>query len=497
LGADYTLGPRTTLSGLVSGFSNKLILQEGGHSDTWLNGQLITAIAVKHGEVNHWRHLMGNLNFRHSFNQGQQVSLDLDYLYYDNNNPHAYTNRYSPGGEITDWQEQLSVGKQTPIRLWVGKADYLKNFGSKTKLEAGLKATLSQLDNDVLVSRLQEGEWIGDPEYTAQMDMREDIGAAYANLSHQLSPKTKLQAGLRYEYTRTDVGTPEAPQLIRRRYGYFFPSVFLSRDLSKGSSVQASYGRRITRPTYNNLAPFVYFSDPNTFYSGNISLQAAITDAWQATYRFKESYLLSLGYSYDKHPIIRWQVHVDPQTNKQYARAENLENAQTYSLTFSFPVRITHWWQMQYTLLGIWQRNRTTYEGAPVQVQAGNGRINFTQTFTLPHDFTLELTGFYQSRSLMGIAYMKALGTFNPGLQKKLKKEAGTLRLTVDDVFWTMRFQMINDQPALHLNQRFRGLFSEPRIVRLTYSRNFGNKHVKAATRHGTGSEEERKRVNN
>jgi hypothetical protein len=496
LGADFTLSPRTTMSGMVSGFSNQFTINETNVTSIKTDGLLHTVIKANHLETNHWQHLMGNLNLRHTFTAGQEVNLDLDYLYYHNQNPHTYFNDFLllAGKEPT--QGQMTIGKTTPIRLWVGKADYTRTLSGNTKLETGLKATLSRLENDVAVSNLQEGEWVNDPGFSRQADMLEDIGAAYLNLNHPLNTRTKVQAGLRYEYTRTDLGTPEESDLIRRRYGYFFPSLFFSRDLWKGSSLQFSYGRRITRPTYNNLAPFVYFIDPSTFFSGNIALRPAITDALQTTWRFKDSYLLTLSYSYDSHTIIPWQVHVDPETNRQYARAENLRNSDTWSLTFSFPLRLTHWWQMQYSLLGVWQRNRTTYEGKPVELAAGYGRINFTQTFTLPAAFTLELTGFYQSRSPMGIAYMRAMGTFNAGLQKKLKGDAGTLRLTVDDLFWTMRFHMINNQPALQLDHRFRGLFSEPRVVRLTYSRNFGNKQLKGESRRNTGSEEERKRVN-
>lgn len=61
----------------------------------------------------------------------------------------------------------------------------------------------------------------------------------------------------------------------------------MSKDLTKESSLQVSYGRRITRPTYNNLAPFVLFIDPTTFFSGNIYLLPTIKDAFQSTYRFK------------------------------------------------------------------------------------------------------------------------------------------------------------------------------------------------------------------
>jgi hypothetical protein len=271
--------------------------------------------------------------------------------------------------------------------------------------------------------------------------------------------------------------------------------VFLSRDLTKKSSLQVSYSRRITRPTYNNLAPFVYFIDPNTFLSGNTNLRPTLTDAFQTTYRFRESYLVSLSYSYDKMPIIDWQMHLDPETNKQYARAENLKNSRNFALNISLPFTPTNWWQIQGNVSGTWINNTGLYEGREVTLQGGYGMVNLSQTFKLPKNFSAEVSGFYQSRSPFGIAYIKPLGVLNAGLQKKLNKEKGVLRVSIDDIFWTMRFRILADQPDLNLYSYFNGTFSDPRVVKLTYSRNFGNQKMKASTRRETGSAEERRRA--
>jgi hypothetical protein len=496
LGFDYNLSSQTTLSGLVSGFSDKFKVTENNTTHIIRSQEIIKNIKVRHNEINHWQHLMGNLNLQHKFPGNQQISLDADYLYYYDDNPHQYTNNHLMLSEGEAWQDQLTMTKKTPIHLWVSKADYTKNISEQTKLEAGVKATISRLHNNVELKSLESGIWQVDTAFTQHIQMLEDIGAAYVNFSHQINAKTKLQTGLRWEYTHTDMDTREGKPILERKYHNLFPSLFISRDLSKKNSVQFSYGRRITRPTYNDLAPFVFFIDPSTFLSGNLALRPAITDALQATYRFKGSYLLTMGYSHDKHTIIQWQIHVDPKTNKQYARSENLKNSDTYSLNFTFPLKLTSWWQMQNNMMGIWQINRSVYEGVPVQMSAGYARANITQSFTLPAGFSAEISGFYQSRSPFGIAYMKAFGTLNIGLQKKLLNDKGNFRLTVDDLFWTNRLTIISDYPELNLKSDIVGLFSEPRVVRLTYSRNFGNKNVKATQHRSTGSEEERKRVN-
>jgi outer membrane receptor protein involved in Fe transport len=499
LGFDINLNPSTTFSGLLSGFSDKFQtgpVDEKGFSQIRKNNIIQSTVATAHQEVNHWRHLMGNLNLNHKLTPSQELSLDMDYLYYYDRNPHHYTNDYTYFEPAETRQEQLDMKKTTPIHLWVSKADYQNNIGEQTKVEAGFKSTISRLQNKVVVQDFIEDSWQPNTEFSQHIRMLENIGAAYVNFNHQLPQQIKLQTGLRYEYTHTDLSTVDNQPLVSRRYGNLFPSIFASRDVTKKSSLQLSYSRRITRPTYNNLAPFVYFIDPNTFLSGNTNLKPAITDALQATYRFQESYLLTLGYSYDKTPIVAWQIHLDSATNKQYARAENLKHAHNYSLNFSVPVSLTGWWQIQSNFLGVWINNLGVYDGREVSLQGGYGRVNVNQTFKLPKDFSAEVSGFYQTRSPFGISYIKALGALNAGLQKKLAKDKGVFRLSVDDIFWTLRFRILTDQEALNLYSYFNGAFSEPRVVRLTFSRNFGNQKMKAATRRETSSEEERKRAN-
>ena len=78
--------------------------------------------------------------------------------------------------------------------------------------------------------------------------------------------------------------------------------------------------------------------------------------------------------------------------------------------------------------------------------------------------------------------------------QKKLKKDKGILRFSINDIFWNNIRILEYNIPSLNIKQRYTLRFTEPRVVRLTYSRNFGNKNVKAANQR-VNSEEEKKRV--
>jgi outer membrane receptor protein involved in Fe transport len=380
--------------------------------------------------------------------------------------------------------------------MWVGKSDYVKNLSAKIRLEMGVKGTLSRVQNDVVLETFRQEQWQRDEELTQNVFMDENIGAGYLSFHSQMNPKTRLQMGLRYEYSHTELKNQEQEKLLERRNGYLFPSLSFSRDITKQHSLQFSYSQRIMRPTYNDLAPYIVFVDRYTFYSGNMSLKPTLSSILRMGYRFKEKYLLALQYSYDKNAIAAWQVRVDPLTRKQYTYPENIDGVNTLSLSVSFPLQIGSFWQMQHTFTGNRQDLSTHFEGNNLNSNRINGQANWIHTFKLPYQLTFELSGFYQTPSLLGMALRKAYGVLNLGLQKQLPKGKGILRLSLEDLFWTLpllelEYHQPNKGFTKHVHYR-----NEPRILRLTYSANFGNKNVKANKR-STASEEERKRVSN
>lgn len=493
LGLDYHLNEKTVV-GVLGGWMDRYWTMDAVNSVTLSeNGATTGFIEIPNYELNHWQHGFGNVNLQHHFTKTQTLNVDVDYARYLNNNPSDYANRFfDPEHNLTD-EQMLRVSKKTPIDIWVGKADYTWDIGKDMKLEAGAKAALSKFDNDIRVENLVQNVWTPDPKYTTDYALREEIAAAYTAFSMKIDAKTDVKAGLRYEYTQSNLGTPEQPDIVDRQYGNLFPSLFVSRKINDDNQVNLSYSRRIQRPDFTQMAPFVIFFDPNTFMTGNTALQPAITDAVNASFRFK-SWQFSAQYSYENGPIA-WLPKVNPETNQQLNIPENFDNAHTLSATISFPLHPTEWWEMQNNLTAQWQQTNAVLDGVPVQISQPNWNFNGSQTFRLPKKFTLEFSGYYYPKSLFGIIVSRPFGEFNIGVQKDLPNNHGNLRFSVSDVFFTANWSGTANQPDLNL--KWDGLFGfTERVFRLTYSRSFGSNKVKAVRQRGTGSEEERRRVN-
>ena len=243
--------------------------------------------------------------------------------------------------------------------------------------------------------------------------------------------------------------------------------------------------------------PFTIFFDPKTFFTGNPALQPAIANTVQASYIFK-NYIFSLSYTHENNTIESFQTQrIDTVSNIVYLSARNFKYEQYLTASFSLPFNVTKWWSMQNNINCDWRQVNTTYNNAPVQLQIFDYNFNSTQRFTLPKDFSIELTGFYSSASYFGTAKLKPIYQLDAGLQKKLGNKKDILRLTANDMFNSGTYYRFVDNLPIK-GTILKGTLNFGMVAyKLTYTHNFGNKALKGKRERSTGAEDELNRVHN
>jgi hypothetical protein len=491
VGLDYQLNTKTTIGVGVSALANKYELKNGLSNAQFSRNKVVdTLVQLNVNNVNRLKHIGLNFNIRHILRENEVLSFTADYLHYDNDQFVNYDNKWLDGKNNLLFEQPMHTSKITPINFGVVKMDYARDFGKKGKLEMGVKAVMSRFKNDIGVETLIANSWTADPEFTGKYSLMENIGAVYTSYETKWGEKTSVKSGLRYEYTQSNLGSEEIPNIVDRKYGRLFPSVFVSHDYNKNKTLSFSYSRRITRPTFNDLAPFIIFLDPNTFASGNAALQPAISSNLKADYRFKST-LFSLQYSHTSSPIAALQARVKPGSNKLYYVAENQKSLQTYSLTIGQPYSPAKWWNMYTNLAGVFSQVSSYNNGALITVKFPYLTLYSVQTFSLSQKTTFEISGNYNSGGLWGIVKRKAFGELNVALQRKMGKDGSKLSIGYDNIFNSSFYRLNLNLPEQQQYFESRLQLTQPRF-KISWSQNFGNQKMKAAAKRAAVEEKAR-----
>ena len=493
VGMDYFATDKTTIGVLFSGFYNAWKNPIRATDAEILNDDL-SLRQTYHTDMNannHMNNISANVNLKHQFNdKGKELTFDVDYVQYDSKGYNFLDTRYfNPDGTPTGNPDIIRNNMPALINIGVAKLDYMQPIG-KGKFEAGLKSSYVKSDNNMIFETFGD-VWQLDPSRTNQFKYTENINAGYANYNGQFNSKTKFQLGLRAEHTHA-IGNSVTLNSIRdRNYLNIFPSVFVSRNLDSSNVLNLSYSYRIDRPNYQSLNPFEYYLDPYTFQKGNPNLRPQYTHSFQLVHVYKSFLNTTLAYSRVKDMIADEVPMLIPEKNQTYVTTENLDNQNYISLTISAPIPVKKWWNIQTNISAAYNHYQTFYRNAPFDMKIFTYNAFVNNTFTLPKNWTAEISGWYNSPAIYGLLSSKTQGAINLGLQKSLMDKKATIRLSVQDPFWTNKFRGTTKFEDIDL--RVKSTWPS-RQARITFTYRFGNQNVKTRQRN-TGSDDIQSRV--
>ncbi|MDP5120017.1 MAG: outer membrane beta-barrel family protein, partial [Spirosomaceae bacterium] len=434
-----------------------------------------------------------NFNVKHEFDgKGKELTFDADYSGFFNDGFQTFNTDYFDGNDA--FTNNILQRNTTPtyVNIYAAKIDFTLPLENKIKLETGLKSGFVKTDNDFLFEQQIDGNWTTDIGKTNTFVYDELVNAAYINVAKQWE-KWSVQAGLRAEHTYSKGNSVTLDKVVERNYLSLFPTFFLNQNISEAHSMRYSYSRRIDRPNYSQLNPFLFFLDPFTFEEGNPFLQPQFTDNLELTYTYKGAMSLSLGYSNTTDYINDVIVQNDAdRTTKQVSM--NLDNFQSYSANISLPIPVTKWWMM-INQISLYYNKFQDDNLSGGELNVGQFAYNFytSSTFTLPKDWSAEVNMWYNSPNVYGIVIAeKPQYAINAGLSKSFWEKKGRLKLNVSDIFLTSFFNGRVDYQNVDMNIQSRWT---SRRASVTFSYNFGNQNVKATRRRSTATDSEKDRA--
>jgi hypothetical protein len=484
LGADYETSRNNTLGFSVSGYNNssKGDINNGTQIQS-VKGIADSLVTTNSDSRNTYKNLAVNLNDKLKLDtNGQELSADLDYVKYNNNEFTQYNNNFLFADGSTQHPEQVLTNR-TPsnIDIRTAKIDYVKPLNKTLKLEAGAKYSNVKTDNNLQAQILNNGGFINDTTQSNHFVYTEKITAGYVNLYKQMT-NTSVQLGLRTEYTQSN-GNLIGRSTVNRHYLDFFPNIFINQTLNSKNEISLSYSRRIDRPDYSDLNPFIYFLDPFTFRQGNAFLNPQYTDKYEVNYTYNKTINVSLGYNHTT-DVITGVVLTSG--DKTFATDRNFSSYNVYNVDFNAPYVITKWWSGNVDFNGFYQQYKAdSLAGSSVNTSKVAFQVKATETF-LFDGFKSELTGDYYSANINGVDHVKQYYGVDAGISRLFDHKKLNIKLSVSDIFNTRRF-IVSSQ--LLSNYTYNSKF-DTRVARLTATYNFGSTKVKAR-QHQSGADDE------
>jgi len=439
-----------------------------------------------------FRNLSVNLNWKHVFDTtGKELTADFDYVVYSNvSDMTLETDYYNNALQLTG-TSLLRGHLPANIDIYTFKSDYLHPFKGG-RFEAGVKFSFVTNDNLVNYEKYINSKWEVDQVRSNHFIYDENINAAYVSYSKEVK-KWSFQAGLRMENTNAKGKQVVTNTSFTRNNTSLFPTAFVRRTINEKNSLTLSYGRRITRPNYQDLNPFVYFLDSLSYRQGNIYLTPQYTHNIELTHAFKDKFITTINYN-NTGDVISQIIKQEPNSKIRFLTVDNVARFRNMGISITAPLSFTKWWNANLFTNVFNNRYTGTYDTIAIDMAFTSFVVNITNNFTLGKGFTAELTGFYRHKAINNLSRMEPVYQIGFGLQKQIMKGKGTVRLNVRDPFAWQKFEGVNKYGLIDGSFLFR---PDVRQVTGTFTWRFGKNGQpnQQPRRRGSSSQEEQNRV--
>jgi iron complex outermembrane receptor protein len=481
-GLDYSPSATTTIGLELTGVD---IHRHGNNTGraNWLDaaGNIDSSVLTRTTPDNSFRNGAINLHARQSLATNTELRLDLDYLHYSMLQTQAYDNQLlEPGGYDSVFRSSIP----TTIDIYSGKLDLETPLTATLTLQTGLKTSSSHTSNAATYQDLESRQWVTDETRSNQFTYQENIQAAYASVEGKTHP-ISYQAGLRYEYTAYTVSA------ISHNYGSFFPSGNLSWLIDSLHRLTLTMGRRIDRPPFQNLNPFLYIINKYTYETGNPYLLPQYSWNFELTHQYGDLLTTTLSYSLLTNYFS--QIFLSDSTGTiLYYTQGNVGTVNNFGASESVNLKPARWWALQ-TGAFFNHKQFRGFNGNNYSSTISQLTVNVNNQFTFPSGYTAELTGFYSTRAREDIQELQyPTGQVSTGLSKTVLKKKGTIKLSFRDIFYTGSFSGLTSFPDA--SEYFK-IKRDSRVVALSFNYRFGKSYK--VTKHQGGATEEEERVQN
>ena len=517
-GLDYFVDNRNTISIAANYNKGRFNADQEQRVDSTVSGAYKSYNLINSNSVSNFKNFGSSLSFKHNFEKnGHNISADVNYNYSTNDNT-SFINTSNYTANTTTLtknpikQQSLGNGENKFLTL---QTDYENPLSENAKLELGARAAIRDFANF-------NGQYFynyatNNYDYNALLSSnykyKDAVFAAYGNISWK-AKKISYQLGLRAESSNYNGNILNQSTAKDSSFKVsfpisFFPSAFVTYKLTEKQDLQLNYSRRINRPNFFQLIPFIDYSDPLNLSNGNANLKPEFTNSFEVSYNNaykKGANLLVTAYFKQTDDLITRFQYKDKNPAPQLTTADsvvfntyiNANNSIAYGLEITNKLPVTKTWDL--TL------NVNIYNSKINSTNISNGSTNervswfgkMNNSFKLKKGYSVQFSGDYRAKSVLaqgggggrmgggggfymgGGASSTAQGynfprySFDLALRKDWtwkNGQSGSLTMSMDDIFRTQLSKTYSE--SIYFNQ-ISERRRDPQVLRINFSYRFG-----------------------
>lgn len=410
------------------------------------------------------------VQFNRDFNRrGQKLTFDLQYRESNEIEISAFDDVTQIVGDPEIDLIQRSEndnGEQTTLL----QLDYVHPFNQSAKFEIGLRYNYRHIFNDYFVESdsMATGTYEEVENLTNNFNFDEGVFATYFMISNK-TENFSWQLGTRIEQTNLETLLEQNNDRNNQNYLSLFPSANFTYNLNEISSMQLSYSRRISRPRFRSLNPFVTYSDPLNIFRGNPELQPQFTDSYELGIlqnREKSSIYYGLYYRHTDDAVQRIQRELEPGITTRLPENLAVEN------DIGVELNISQEFGSKFRSTGNFNFFNSKTEGQGLSAEATTFSFRLGNYYRNDKLFNAQMSLWYRAPRNTPQGARFGMASLDLGLSKDVMKKNGTISMNIRDLFNTRKYRGETITPTFTTNSQFQWRRGPTAVVSFTYRLN-------------------------
>ncbi|HEY2720162.1 MAG TPA: outer membrane beta-barrel family protein, partial [Chitinophagaceae bacterium] len=387
-----------------------------------------------------------SLSYKKTFSKDdQELNIAANTSLGNYNSSASNLQYYMPQDSLFYGTQSTNPGKENESEITI---DYTQPIKKDVIFGTGGKLNFRDITSsaNTLTYQPAVNSFLFDSYLSNSLSYHQKIYAVYSEISFPFFKLFDAKIGGRYERTNISSYFSDAQQKADiPGYNTFVPSVFLLKKIGDNQQIKLSYSKRIERPDFRDLDPFVNTSDSKNITAGNPTLRPEIGNRYELGYNFDfnklGSIMISTFYRTSNHDIQSYLVYYpglkigdSSYSNVSVSTRENVGLEKDFGVNLFVNLHLFTKLDLR-TNFFAFKRHTLNAIDPGFNASSVNFRSNLNASYQFTKTFVAEFFGNFNSARNEVQGRYPSFTSYNFAIRKQFWNKKGSIALTAVNPF--------------------------------------------------------------